>query len=1041
MSSNDGGIGSTLTGGIQDISAILPLLGTEQCSEQVTSALTRGYLYAAATPMSIFGSLGVVNAGFKTLIACYSFGGIEGAKILGNMGFDPLGENLSLIMVEAGKGNNAGRYIIETRIDDLIKELNIDKKRVTGVSHKSVVWNFKMIATTALLCAFSLAPYIHLNLAPNSLETSTRWLFPVLRATGGFITATLIQLLIQRRIATLSELYLVKQDRPRLPDPDVEAAVEKKHQMEARTWPLLCLLLIGLVASVVGYVGCFSVVQNSETTIGPVSWLSLEVGLSVMRLAIWAWNPTKDDAPSLEIILELDKYENNPFPTCNKDNDEILQCKVLPLTRARDFLKIITSFAGLIELFDNPDLSLYYTLTRKRPSKKSVTADIENSFSDGDNDLESKKELDNTLTRNTEHNPDNAEKDILGERTLYITVFDHKERTTRVYTRDNDMDIFYSTKSDTPLIDVGHFLLEVEIDAKIDPKGDPVSSNCNTLDSLRKHHWSILENIQYRLGATDVTEPYSIENSWTMKGEDTINTFQRLREENGHDWKTVVEKGKEKERNEKSLPMCGYFMHSSIERERRLLDDMRGKWIERRMEMIAKETKERFQGEVGVEYRVNKQEVEKMPAIKSSEKIEQMLRWERYFMELLLLYEVIQWERLFWHKFQAFLDQIGNDRVGEKERLTREWRANCWKRLNSQMHAAVKRMARDENRFLKILGNRWVSSISQLVANEGVEYPNLSALRAEVNASAQYDDDMIEMRLRMENEIEDTKFRLKRGFDLGRFDQFWDDDTLFECRYSRSKWLYPDFELTLARVPLEIYSHALKRNKNIIHITFRGYASDSDSGVSWIRSTICDLPWVTSISWDSFEHIPSIHRDFLFDKSTNIDLIAFAEKIRPELDSDSTYIFTDAEGSDIFSETLGNNGRVLISFVAPKSDQSLILRLKHSGSEDGPLEVTLGSTVIQLNPSPASKSESSLTIDDITLYPNQYPNPSESESDRLSFEPGIRNDIIIQFGGPLEETPSSWAPRHGHFLHDVDLLDHAGLEYMPRSVSLSIPSN
>ena len=114
-----------------------------------------------------------------------------------------------------------------------------------------------------------------------------------------------------------------------------------------------------------------------------------------MRLAIWAWNPTRDDAPPLEIILKLDKYKHTPFPTCNKDNLEILRYKVLPLTRARDFLKTITSYAGLIEPFSNPDLSLYYTLIWKRP-------------------------------------PKNINK--LGERILYITVFDLKERTTRVYT-------------------------------------------------------------------------------------------------------------------------------------------------------------------------------------------------------------------------------------------------------------------------------------------------------------------------------------------------------------------------------------------------------------------------------------------------------------------------------------------------------------------------------------------------------------------------------------------------------------------------------
>ena len=128
MSSTGTEIGSTLTTGIQDIAGILPLLGTEQCSEQVSSALSRGYLYAASGPMSIFGSLGVVIAGFKTLIACFSFWGIEGANILGSMGFEPKGENLSLIMVEIGKEKNAGRYVIDTRIENLIKELNIDEK-------------------------------------------------------------------------------------------------------------------------------------------------------------------------------------------------------------------------------------------------------------------------------------------------------------------------------------------------------------------------------------------------------------------------------------------------------------------------------------------------------------------------------------------------------------------------------------------------------------------------------------------------------------------------------------------------------------------------------------------------------------------------------------------------------------------------------------------------------------------------------------------------------------------------------------------------
>jgi hypothetical protein len=256
---------------------------------------------------------------------------------------------------------------------------------------------------------------------------------------------------------------------------------------------------------------------------------------------------------------------------------------------------------------------------------------------------------------------------------------------------------------------------------------------------------------------------------------------------------------------------------------------------------------------------------------------------------------------------------------------------------------------------------------------------------------------------------------------LGRFDQFWDDDTLFDCRYSRSKWLYLNQDST----PVEVYSHALKGNKNIIHITFGEMDSDFD-----LNRFLRDLPWVTSIFLDWFVTpmiIPAIHRDLLFIHYSGVDndLNTFAKEIK--LVPPSTYIFSDAEISALFAGKLGSNARVLISFVAPTSGKSLILRVKHSGEEDGPLEVTLGSTKIQLNPS----SNSSLTIDDITLYPIQVPGPSES--DFLLFEPEIRNDIVIQFRGSVED--------HGHFLHDIELLDEAGQEYMPRSPSLSKLSN
>jgi hypothetical protein len=111
--------GATITGGIQNIAGLVPLLGTQQCEDHIGSALTKGYLYAAATPMSIFGSLGVARAGFKTFIACMPDLTLSGATVLANMGFEPKGINLSLVMIDID--DKDGRHLAETRLDELVK--------------------------------------------------------------------------------------------------------------------------------------------------------------------------------------------------------------------------------------------------------------------------------------------------------------------------------------------------------------------------------------------------------------------------------------------------------------------------------------------------------------------------------------------------------------------------------------------------------------------------------------------------------------------------------------------------------------------------------------------------------------------------------------------------------------------------------------------------------------------------------------------------------------------------------------------------------
>ena len=115
-----------------------------------------------------------------------------------------------------------------------------------------------------------------------------------------------------------------------------------------------------------------------------------------------------------------------------------------------------------------------------------------------------------------------------------------------------------------------------------------------------------------------------------MKAEDSItgSTLYRLKEGNSE---VFLEKGREEDRTYQ-LVASDSFMHLSIERQRRFLDEMRGKWIAHIMEMIAKETKEKLLG-MGVEYRVDMQAVEKMPATESPGEVnlKEMLGWECWY--------------------------------------------------------------------------------------------------------------------------------------------------------------------------------------------------------------------------------------------------------------------------------------------------------------------------------------------------------------------------------------------------------------------------
>ena len=112
------------------------------------------------------------------MIACFSFGDIEGAKIRDSSRREKTFVNYSKAATSSNRQKPYYWDIVQVRS----------------------FCNVEMMALTSLLCAISIAPYIYFNLFANNLNmgTTLAWVFPpVLRATGGLITATHIQLLIQ----------------------------------------------------------------------------------------------------------------------------------------------------------------------------------------------------------------------------------------------------------------------------------------------------------------------------------------------------------------------------------------------------------------------------------------------------------------------------------------------------------------------------------------------------------------------------------------------------------------------------------------------------------------------------------------------------------------------------------------------------------------------------------------------------------------------------------------------------------------------------
>ncbi|RXW20604.1 hypothetical protein EST38_g5262 [Candolleomyces aberdarensis] len=323
--------------------------------------------------MSIFGSLGIVKAGFVVLWASIDFKQFHGPTQLRNAGFTPSGIGALLTCRDE---RNRKLYMAEDKLQRILSKKHIQSVTVDSLSWDILLWNIRLIGFTVFLSSFGLLPYVFLiTRTLSSRPFHATWLYPIIRIAGCDMVAITIQFTYQLQL--LDEIYCrlrfmatdrcIKRNRIQIPafwdsnqrsktvlrtmsnftfegdtfEQTIKAGLgtwssfssskplmAQNHANAENAEPrynlqftgnspqspvsptiLLCIcqffLMLGVVLTIVGYIGCFSVVQASPRadSKGPIFWLVFEALLAVARTLLWAYNPKWDDAKS-PILLE-----------------------------------------------------------------------------------------------------------------------------------------------------------------------------------------------------------------------------------------------------------------------------------------------------------------------------------------------------------------------------------------------------------------------------------------------------------------------------------------------------------------------------------------------------------------------------------------------------------------------------------------------------------------------------------------------------------------------------------------------------------------
>lgn len=176
--------------------------------------------------MSIFGSLGIVKAGFTALWASLDAGNFHGPRQLRNAGFYPT-STIEKLTYEFDTDESV--YVAENRIRNILHQYKAGDVKVNLFSWPWLRWNLGMVLFTTLFSAPGFLPYNYIithDIARPSFVST--WMYPMLRIIGCSIAAIMVQALVQLRI-----LYII---HSRIRFMAISRFLEENGKLAPRFW-------------------------------------------------------------------------------------------------------------------------------------------------------------------------------------------------------------------------------------------------------------------------------------------------------------------------------------------------------------------------------------------------------------------------------------------------------------------------------------------------------------------------------------------------------------------------------------------------------------------------------------------------------------------------------------------------------------------------------------------------------------------------------------------------------------------------------------